>query len=146
MAGRKIVDFKNYKVFKTDYSQCNEIHVYLEKYAKKKAYCSHCNYLFSPKQRHSSQIIVVQDLPISDKQVFLHVQKEKYKCPNCHAIRVEKVDWLSLRSRVTKRYQENIGRLTAIANNSDVAWFLGIDDETVYREDKKLLTERAKKN
>jgi hypothetical protein len=47
---------------------------------------------------------------------------------------------------MTKRFRDDLGRLTAIANNSDVAWYTDLDDETVYRQDKKLLEERAKKN
>jgi transposase len=98
------------------------------------------------KDRHSYYFTEVRDLPISGKKVCLHVKKYRYKCNHCNGIRSEKIEWLEPYSRMTKRFRDDLGRLTAIANNSDVAWYTDLDDETVYRQDKKLLEERAKKN
>jgi len=38
-----------------------------------------------------------------------------------------------------------VNRLTAITTNQEAGWFLGLDDETVYRIDKEMLEEEYKK-
>lgn len=54
-------------------------------------------------------------------------------------IRVEELEWL--RGRFTKRYVEQVYRLTSITTNKEAGWYLGIDDEVVYRIDKGMLDE-----
>ncbi|MFH1449903.1 MAG: hypothetical protein ABIG09_05820, partial [bacterium] len=51
----------------------------------------------------------------------------------------EEITWLKKWSRVTKRFAEQVNRLTAITTNQEAGWFLGLDDETVYRIDKEML-------
>ena len=60
----------------------------------------------------------------------------------CH---VEQVEWLKPRSRVTKRFAEDIYKLTSIATNAEVGWYLGLDDEKVYRIDFEMLESLAAK-
>ena len=40
--------------------------------------------------------------------------------------------------RVTKRFAKRVNRLTAITTNQEAGWFLGLDDEVVYRIDKEM--------
>jgi hypothetical protein len=54
-------------------------------------------------------------------------------------IRTEDIPWFRLRARVTKRFTEHVSRLTAITTNQEAGWFLGLDDEVVYRIDKEIL-------
>lgn len=51
------------------------------------------------------------------------------------------MDWI--RKRYTRRFAEHIFRLTAITTNKEAGWFLGMDDEAVYRIDKGMLEEKA---
>ena len=67
--------------------------------------------------------------------------KRKFFCDEDDTIRVEEFVWL--RGRVTKRYAENVYRLTSITSNKEAGWYLGIDDEKVYRIDKSILEEKA---
>jgi Transposase and inactivated derivatives len=46
--------------------------------------------------------------------------------------------------RVTYRFAIQVNRLTAITTNQEAGWYLGLDDEVVYRIDKKMLEEQAK--
>ena len=48
-----------------------------------------------------------------------------------------------LRKRFTRRFAEQINRLTAITTNTEAGWFLGLDDEVVYRIDRAMLQEKA---
>lgn len=90
---------------------------------------------------HSVERVTVEDQPISGKRVFLYVPKRKVVCTEDERIRVEEFDWL--RSRYTERFQEQVFRLTSITTNKEAGWFLGLDDEAVYRIDKGKLEELA---
>jgi transposase len=86
-------------------------------------------------------MVVVEDLPICGKRVFLHVPKRKSLCAHDGGIRVEKLDWL--RGRFTKRFADQVYRLTSITTNQEAGWYLGLDDEVVYRIDRQYLEELA---
>jgi len=43
-----------------------------------------------------------------------------------------------LRGRFTRRFAEQVFRLTSIATNTETGRFLGLDDEVVYRIDKPV--------
>ena len=92
---------------------------------------------------HSKTIVVVEDMRISGKRIFLHVPKRKSFCTADGRIRVEEIAWL--RGRFTRRFAEQIHRLTAITTNKEAGWFLELDDETVYRIDRSMLEELARK-
>lgn len=92
---------------------------------------------------HSYSYVIVEDLPISGKRVFLHVRKRKVVCPFDMRIRVEEFDWI--KKRFTRRFTEQVYRLTSITTNTEAGWYLGLDDETVYRIDRAILEELAKK-
>ena len=64
------------------------------------------------------------------------------RCPADGRIRVEKLAWI--RERFAKRFAEQITRLTAITTNQEAGWYLGLDDEKVYRIDRKMLEEAAR--
>jgi transposase len=88
---------------------------------------------------HSIDTVIVEDLPMSGKRVFLHVPKRRSLCHEDERIRTEELEWL--RGRVTRRFAEQIFRLTSITANKEAGWFLGLDDEKVYRIDKSMLEE-----
>ena len=48
-------------------------------------------------------------------------------------------------ARVTKGFAKSVNRLTAITTNQEAGWFLGLNDERVYRIDKAALERYAKK-
>lgn len=91
---------------------------------------------------HSKETVVVEDVGLCGRRVFLQVVKRKMRCPADGRIRVEKLAWI--RERFTKRFAEQITRLTAITTNQEAGWYLGLDDEKVYRIDRKMLEEAAR--
>jgi transposase len=46
--------------------------------------------------------------------------------------------------RVTYRFAIQVNRLAEITTNQEAGWYLGLDDEVVYRIDKKMLEKQAK--
>lgn len=93
---------------------------------------------------HSIDTVIVEDLPISGKRVFLHVPKRRTLCLKDGRIRTEEIQWL--RGQVTRRFADHVYRLTSIKTNTEVGWFLGLDDEKVYWIDKGMLEELSSLN
>lgn len=137
----KAINLPEYKVINV-YEEGEEvIHIKVEPYKRKRFICTHCG------QEHCGRIhswkeVSVEDLRVFDKRVILCVKKRRLICPRDGHPHVELIDWLKPRARVTKRFGTEVNRLTAITTNQEAGWFLGIDDEVVYRIDKEMLEEQ----
>jgi len=116
------------------------IHFLVEVIEQVKPVCSACGIIHHA-PIHSIGRIRVEDLPLCGKRVFLYVPKRKARCPQDGKIRVEQFNWL--RGRFTARFAKQVNRLTSITTNAEAGWFLGIDDETIYRIDRGILEELA---
>jgi transposase len=88
--------------------------------------------------------VTVEDLPVTDRRTYLHIERRRYRCKECKCSWSLQVPWARMRSRVTQRYAQEIFRLTAITTNQEAGWYLGLDDEKVYRIDKAILEEKFK--
>jgi transposase len=138
----KLLGIANFKVSHMVYHGQNRIELVLEQTNTEPCVCSGCGTVHNI-AIHSRDTIRVEDLAISGKRVFLHVPKRKIRCPVDGVIRVERHDWIM--NRVTRRFAEHIYRLTSITTNKEAGWFLGMDDEKVYRIDRTILEELALK-
>jgi transposase len=139
---RKLLNIPEYKVVKV-LSESKEIHVWLEPYKRKVSICSGCGKSHEGGY-HGVDEVVVRDLPLGEMQTFLHVPKKRYRCLEDDRIHIEEIGWLKFRSRVAKKFGEQVYRLTAITTNQEAGWYLGIGDEVVTRIDKAVLEEKAK--
>jgi len=140
---KKLLDIPNYLVMEVELRD-KEISIWLEPYKRNKAKCGKCG-KYHGKGCHSLGWVKVRDLDISGRAVYLWVLKRKYVCPDDGRIYTEEIGWLKLWGRVTKRYAVHVSRLTAITTNTEAGWFLGMDDQAVYRIDKEILEEQAEK-
>jgi transposase len=52
--------------------------------------------------------IVVRDLPISEKQVYLTIPRRQFYCKLCQRYITEKLPFIDLRRKYTQRYEKNI--------------------------------------
>ena len=100
--------------------------------------CSWCGAIHT--SVHSKGQMCVEDQQLLGRRVFLYLEKRKCRCPD-GGIHVEHLPWLH--GRFTRRFAEQINRLTAITTNSEAGWFFGLDDEVVYRIDRAILQEKA---
>jgi transposase len=143
----KILNLPDYQVTEIISISDTQMHLRIEprkhKRKHKPALCSGCKQIHT-QGYHSEKEVVVEDLAISARRVFLHVKKRLYRCPKDQRIYTEKIAWLNKRSRFTYRFSNEVNRLTAITTNQEAGWYLGLDDEVVYRIDKEMLTEQAK--
>ncbi len=139
---KKLLNIPEYTITDVSLSP-GRIDIYLRPHRRSKPHCSHCKEVHT-KGYHSSQWTEAQDLPISGKRVYLHIQKRRYRCPKDGKIHTEDIPWLKKWARVTHRFAEHVSRLTAITTNQEAGWFLGMNDEAVYRIDKEVLEEKAR--
>jgi transposase len=137
----KLLDIPNHKVTKIIKNTRDCLELVLEQVEDEMPRCSGCGRVHAAV--HSRGYTVIEDLPVSNRRVFLHVCKRKVICPEDDRIRVEEFNWI--RKRFTKRFADNVYRLTSITTNMEAGWYLGLDDETVYRIDRSMLEELALK-
>jgi len=138
---KKRLNIPEYKITDILLETEKEIRIKIEPYKRKRFICSGCGKVHKIGQ-HGLEEAIAEDLPIFEKRVYLHIVKRRYKCPADKSTRVEEITWLKKWSRVTKRFAEQVNRLTAITTNQEAGWFLGLDDEAVYRIDKEMLEAR----
>lgn len=136
----KLLDIPNYRATEVTGSEYKNIYIVLERVEDTPPVCSGCGNIHG-RSVHSRGGMIVEDLRIGGKRVFLLVPKRKVQCVEDGTIRVEEIQWLN--GRFTARFAEQVYRLTSITTNQEAGWYLGLDDETVYRIDKRKLEELA---
>lgn len=136
----ELLTLPNFQVVSVLEQNETSIYLYVDLIESVAPVCSSCG-MIHHSSVHSIGWIRVEDLPLCGKRVFLYLPKRKIRCPKDGKIRVERFD--VLRGRFTRRYADQIYRLTSIATNAEAGWFLDLDDETVYRIDRSMLEELA---
>jgi transposase len=132
----ELLALPNFQVTKVLEQTPTSLHLYVDLVEAVAPVCSACGVVHQAPV-HSIGWILVEDLPLCGKRVFLYVPKRKVRCPNDGKIRVEQLD--ELRGRFTQRFAGQVYRLTSITTNAEAGWFLDLDDETVYRIDRSML-------
>jgi transposase len=135
---KKAIDIPEYKITEVVSESEDAIHLRLEPYKRKPFICSGCGQAHKIGY-HGKEESRAEDLPIFGKRTYLNVTKRRHVCPIDNRTRIEEVSWLNKWSRTTKRFARKVNRLTAITTNQEAGWFLGLDDEAVYRIDKEML-------
>ena len=137
----KLLALPNFEVVEVLEHHDESLHLYVDLADPVGPVCSACGAVHQA-PAHSTGWIRVEDLPLCGKRVFLYVPKRKVRCPNDGKIRVEQFD--VLRGRFTRRFAEQVYRLTSITTSAEAGWFLNLDDEVVYRIDRSMLEELAR--
>ncbi len=79
-------------------------------------------------------------------RVYVEFERWRVRCPRCHAVFVEQLDWLAKNPRYTRRYALHVGALCREMTNKAVAELEHLHDSTVKDLDKiymRLQVERA---
>lgn len=136
----ELLALPNFQVVSVLEQNETSIHLYVDLVEPVAPACSVCGGVHHA-PIHSIGWIRVEDLPLAGKRTFLYLPKRKARCPVDGRIRVEQ--FTVLRGRFTRRFAEQVYRLTSIATNAEAGWFLNLDDEAVYRIDRSMLEELA---
>ncbi len=136
----ELLGIPNYRVTHLIHNDGSSLHFIVDQIDPMPPVCSGCGGVHEG-GIHGRCMITLEDLPISGKRVFLHVPRRKVRCIENGTIRVEEIGWIQ--KRFSLRFAEHVYRLTAITTNQEAGWYLGLDDETVYRIDKCMLEKLA---
>ena len=120
-----------------------ELHVQIEEVMVENQKCVGCGKTGYKGPKGSFEV-TIEDLPLADRRVYLHIQHRRYRCKECKSSWSLQIPWVKMESRVTQRYAQRIFRLTAITTNQEAGWYLGLNDEKVYRIDKAILEDLFK--
>jgi len=134
----KLLNLPQYRIHEILSFSENEIRVEAVPYKRKPLVCSGCGKIHQA-GRHGTVKVVVEDQRITGRRVFLRLVKRRVRCPEDGCVHVEALTWIKPRSRVTNRFANEVYRLTAITTNVEAGWYLGLDDEQVYRIDREKL-------
>ena len=137
----ELLALPNFQVVSVLEHKETSIHLYVDLVEAVAPVCSACG-IAHQASVHSIGWIIVEDMPIAGKRTFLYIPKRKVRCLVDGKIRVEQ--FAVLRGRFTRRFAEQVYRLTSITTNAEAGWFLKLDDETVYRIDRSMLEELAR--
>ncbi len=130
----KLLNIPNYQVVRIIQINSKSLHMQVEPIDSGMPVCSGCGSTHSGAV-HSMGSMTVQDLHLCGRRVFLQVPKRKILCDRDKKIRVENLDWIS--GRFTKRFAEEILRLTTVTSYRGAGWYLEVDDETIHRMDRR---------
>lgn len=138
---RSLLNIPGYKIKEIISKAAEEIHIQVSPYKRNQGKCSKC------KQRHGgyhdTREMIAEDMRLGECRVFLYIPKRRYKCPEDGRIHTEEIEWIEMGARVTKAFAKSVNRLTAITTNQEAGWYLGLNDEKVYRIDKAILNRLA---
>lgn len=140
---RSLIKIPGYKIKEVINKTERQIDIRIEAYKRNRGICSGCGK--SHGGLHSVQEMIAEDVRLGERRVFLYIPKRRYQCPQDGRIHTETIEWIELGARVTKAFGKEVNRLTSITTNQEAGWYLGLNDEKVYRIDKAMLEEFFKK-
>lgn len=134
---RGLLRIPGYKIKEIFEKNETAIRIRIEPYKRHEGICSGCGERH--KGLHSVREMVAEDVRLGGRRVFLYIPKRRYRCLKDGRIHTETIEWIELGARVTKAFGREVNRLTSITTNQEAGWFLGLNDEQVYRIDKAML-------
>lgn len=134
---RGLIKIPGYKIKEVINKTETRIDIRLEVYKRNCGICTGCGK--SHGGLHSEQEMIAEDVRLGERRVFLYISKRRYRCAVDGRIHTERIEWIELGARVTKAFGKEVNRLTAITTNQEAGWYLGLNDEKVYRIDKAIL-------
>jgi transposase len=80
---------------------------------------------------HQNQKYLIKDLPMGDKEVFLNINRRRFKCKKCRKTFNEELEFVGVRRKYTHRYAENIVKQLINSDIRNVAKNNRLSDEEV---------------
>lgn len=96
----KVINIKDIKVVNYDFITDDEIVIEVQNQSKV-SQCPHCGK--TTDKTHQNHWYMVRDIPMSDYQVFLKVNRRQLKCTECQKVFSEKLSFVKTRRTYTKR-------------------------------------------
>lgn len=142
----KVINLENIKVINYYFLTDDEILIELENKLKI-AQCPHCGN--NTDKIHQNHWYRVRDIPMSDYQVLLKLNRRQFQCKKCHQVFSEELDFIKIRRTYTKRLAMKVIKEVLETNVESAARrnrMTTSEVETVLKElEVDLLTEKPKK-
>lgn len=90
---------------------------------------------------HQVRAIIVRDLPAFGRNVYLHLPRRQFYCKACQHYITERLDFIDLRRKYTRRYEEKIYQQV---NNSSIEK-VSIEQNLKVEDIKKIFNYISKK-
>lgn len=97
---------------------------------KKTAVCSRCGQISH--RLHQNKRHLVKDLPMSNREVILAVNRRRFKCENCQKPFSERLDFVGNKKSFTYRYAETVTEQVIHSDVKNVAKTNGLTEEEVW--------------
>ncbi len=101
----QVINLSGVKVANYHLISPNEILIEL-KNLQKKVPCPHCQNLTS--KVHQNHQYRIRDIPLSDYQVFLQINRRRFRCSQCHKVFSEELDFVKKRRTYTVRLASKV--------------------------------------
>jgi transposase len=69
-------------------------------------HCPHCHKIIT--EIHQIEYVLIRDLSVFGKKVYLQVPRRQFYCPDCHKHSTERLEFIEWRHRYTLRYEESV--------------------------------------
>ncbi|MEG5044994.1 ISL3 family transposase [Microcoleus sp. B4-C1] len=94
--------------------------------------CHHCQKY--TEQLHQNRPILVRDLPVFGRPVYLKIPRRQFYCPSCQRYPTERIDFFDIKRRHTQRYEKNIYERVKQSSMEQI----GREEELSYHEIKGI--------
>jgi transposase len=88
---------------------------------------------------------VARDLSCGPMRIYLELEMRRVDCPNCRAVKGERLEWLADNPFYTKRFAFHVGRRCRDSTITAVADELHLDWKTVKELDKQYMREQLRR-
>jgi transposase len=141
----KVINIEDIKVVNYDFITDDEIVIEIQNQSKF-GQCPRCKK--TTNKTHQNHWYMVRDIPMSDYQVFLKVNRRQLKCTECQTVFSEKLSFVKTRRTYTKRLANKVIKEvleTDVENAARRNRMTSSEIETILKElEKDLLKEKPK--
>ncbi len=92
-------------------------------------HCPHCGDY--TEELHQNRPILIRDLPVFGRVVYLKVPRRQFYCPKCQRYSTERLEFVSWERRYTQRYEENIYQRVQSSSIEQVSREEGLSSEKI---------------
>ena len=135
----KLVGISKLRVVKSDFIGEEKLHLEVVS-TLPVASCPECGRI-SNQIHDESEVQMIRDLSISERQCYLIYRARRFKCDDCKKTFVERVEWKRANVSYTERYERYVYQRVRRESVSQVAQDEGLSEEAV----QAIFESRAKK-
>ena len=116
---------------KEHYQLDEQTYVFVLESSRKKAICPRCG--TTSKKLHQNHYYLVKDLPVSNYDTYLKINRRQWKCDQCGRPFSEELEWIQKRRKYTSRFANYILKQLANSNIKTISQMNNITEAEIER-------------